>query len=265
VFTAGAYYGVQAIRAGSTQVRSVTVTDGIAGGPAWATSYSGIFASSSDDYALEALQPSQWWSGIAPSREEDPSQYYNRRSEEISTRRIYCKQLDGGNLPYSLPISIWSMQCLATEGPVAQMPFSAEVTLDGNGVTVDIDNKSPFAIRGAWIAIGDRAGPLGGVPAKSKTSLRADALSARIPYGRLSPSNSIYEGPSAPDGAIMSAIDSQGTQQRTRTIEAYLQRQAAVVYAVYEDAPCCCQVADAKKTTNHIQLVRLVVMPKKGD
>jgi hypothetical protein len=259
VFTAGAYYGVQALRAGSTQVRSVTVTDGIAGGPAWATSYSGIFASSSDDYALEGLQGNQWWSGIAPSREEDQ---FGGRGEDFSTRRIFCKQIDGGNLPYSLPISIWSMQCLVAEWPVAQMPFSAEVTVDdgvnkGNQVTVDIDNKSSSPMRNAWVDVGMYVAHLGEVPAKSKVTLRAGL------YLRLNEGYEFEKGNNWDSGAINSSLHAQGTNKRTTAMNGYLQKEAAVVCAVYDSSPCCCQVADAKNNTNHVHVVRLVVWPKR--
>jgi len=70
LFTVGAYYGVQALRAGDMELRVVSVLDGIENsGYAWSTDYCGLFAPSSDDYKLENLQPNQWWSGIAPTQE----------------------------------------------------------------------------------------------------------------------------------------------------------------------------------------------------
>ena len=263
LFTVGAYYGVQALRAGSTQVRSVTVTDGIEGGPAWSTSYSGIFASGSDEYGLEGLLPNQWWSGLAPTRDEYG---YGSRSEEFSTRKITCLQKDGANLPLPLPISIWSMQCLLTEGPVEQMPFSADVTVRGGKVIVDVVNRSAGTVRTAWLRHWDRQALLGPVPAKGTAHFEAEL------GGRGSPIETGEESSSTPgehevalgSGAAGWACGSAGTLQRTPAIEAYLKRGAAVIYAVYEDTPSPCQVAGTAHSTNHIQLVRLVVFPKKG-
>ena len=63
VFTVGAYYGVQALRAGDMQLRTVSVVDGIQDrGSAWTTQVCGLFAPKSADYQLDQLQSGQWWS-----------------------------------------------------------------------------------------------------------------------------------------------------------------------------------------------------------
>src|SRR5690606_18544108 len=93
VFTIGAYYGVQWLRAGSMELRAVTVLDSVADSNcAWATCYAGIFAPRSDDYELEGLTPHQWWSGVAPMQDEIWAQ-----QRESGVRQIYCRQADGGN------------------------------------------------------------------------------------------------------------------------------------------------------------------------
>jgi len=240
---------VQALRAGSTQVRAVTVTDAIEGGPAWSTTYSGIFASASDDYRLEVLPGNQWWSGLSPVSESD---YYSYRSEEISTRRIYCHQQDGNSLPYSLPISIWSMQCLLTERALDQAPFSAEVTASGDKITVDINNRSTGKIREAWVVHWGRSAWLGEGPAKGQARLEGF-----LREGEPSHVSRSY-------ALLGHACASPGSGQRTRAVDAFVKRGAAVVYAVYEDSPCCCRVAGATHSTTHTELVRLVVFPKKG-
>lgn len=261
VFTVGAYYGVQAIRAGSTQVRGVTVIDGIQGGPAWATNYSGIFASSSDDYALEDLRGDQWWSGLAPAREE----YGYRR--EVSSRQISCVQRDGGNLPWSLPISIWSMQCLLCEAPVAQMPFSADVATRGGRVaSVTLTNRTKAPIQSAWIVCNGQWASLGAVPAEGNvvfddlspgrwSAWTADELGRR---------EEELSGPPGLGGVLAGAVCAQGAVQRAPSLDAYCQADdACVVFAVYDNAPSCCQVRGPHRQGAHLQLVRLVVPMKK--
>jgi hypothetical protein len=128
LFSVGAYYGVQALRSGRMQLRVVSVLDGIEGSDyAWSTAYCGLFAPYSDAYKLKGLGERQWWSGIAPVQEHVYA--YGR---QIGSRNIYCFQHDGGSLPYSLPINIWTMQCLLNESPLQQLPISAEVQQRGD-------------------------------------------------------------------------------------------------------------------------------------
>ncbi len=132
LFTVGAYYGVQALRAGDMELRVVSVLDGIDNSEhAWSTNYCGVFAPYSDDYRLEHLEANQWWSGIAPAQ-----QSIWQQSKEIAGRRIYCFQHDGGNLPYSIPINIWDVQCLLNESSLQKMPFDAEVQSQGDQIVV---------------------------------------------------------------------------------------------------------------------------------
>ncbi len=91
IFTVGAYFGVQWLRAGAMEVRAVSVLDGIADSNcAWATSYTGLFAPRSGDYRLAGLTPNQWWSGISPMREE-----------------VWAYQRDIGHAADSLPAGRW--------------------------------------------------------------------------------------------------------------------------------------------------------------
>ncbi len=123
IFTVGAYFGVQWLRSGAMEVRAVSVLDGIADSNcAWATCYAGLFAPRSDDYRLGGLSPHQWWSGIAPTREE---MWAFQR--DTGMQQIHCVQVDGGNLPVSLPINIWTVQPLLSEWPLDRLPFAATV------------------------------------------------------------------------------------------------------------------------------------------
>jgi len=59
LFTVGAYYGVQALRAGDMELRVVSVLDGIENSDhAWSTDYCGLFAPHSDNYCLLYTSPS---------------------------------------------------------------------------------------------------------------------------------------------------------------------------------------------------------------
>jgi hypothetical protein len=169
LFTVGAYYGVEALRGGNMELTVVSVLDGIENTDhTWSTDYCGLFAPSSDDYRLEGLQPNQWWSGISPTQQS--IYQYNR---EVAGRRIYCFQHDGGNIPYSLPINIWTIQCLLNESPVQKVPFTAEVRREADEVVVSIVNESESTIINAHVFVAENRGAnLGPVPAGASTEFR---------------------------------------------------------------------------------------------
>jgi len=255
LFTVGAYYGVRALRAGQMQLRAVSVLDGVQGGPAWVTTYSGLFAPESREYHLEGLQADQWWSGIAPAQD-----YMYRFDRGMAGKNIYCFQGDGGNLPTALPINIWSMQCLLTESPAANAPISAVVATDGDEVTLTVTNLSDAAIsRGSVRFDGDRGMVFGPVAAGETRQLRGPLT--RV--GRWSRPRDMRYGGSFRHRRSH-AYFAQGSVERTFVIEEYLRRGAAVVCAEYDRAPPPFGVADYASDTNHVQLVRLVVFPKKG-
>jgi len=240
LFTVGAYYGVQAIRGGDLELRVVSVLDGIEDSDhIWSTDYCGLFAPKSDDYRLKGLQKNQWWSGIAPT--QDSIWASNR---ETAGRNIYCYQHDGGNLPYSLPINIWSVQCLLNESRLERLPFSAEVQRQADEVTVNVTNESESAILKGHVLFGDKNGiSFGPVPARA-----AKKFTNRV--------TTIYGNFTSKE-----AFSAQGCSQRTQAIDAYLARGAAVVCAEYEEAPVSFEVEGRSLKPNHIQLARLVVFP----
>ena len=123
IFTVGAYFGVQWFRSGawrSGPSRSSTVWRTA---PArWATCYTSVFAPRSGDYRLSGLVPNQWWSGISPMRQELWS--YQR---DAALQQVHCLQVDGGNLPVSLPVNMWTVQPLISEWSLDKMPFAATV------------------------------------------------------------------------------------------------------------------------------------------
>lgn len=262
LFTVGAYYGVQAIRGGDMELRVVSVIDAIEDDDrAWSTDYCGLFAPYSDDYRLSGLQPNQWWSGIAPTQQS--IWQYNR---EVAGRSIYCFQHDGGNIPYSLPINIWTIQCLLNESPAEKVPFSAQVRYEGEEAVVNIANESESPILNAYVFMeNDRGVNLGPVPAGATREFRKKSRPMRIwdnyDQGR-------YQNyPQRRSGPVMSfktndAFFAQGCLQRTQAMSDYLSRGAAVVCAEYDQAPVSFDVEKHSCKQTHVLVARLVVFPE---
>ena len=259
LFTVGAYYGVQALRGGSMQMRTVSVTDGISDNECnWSTAYTGMYAPSSSDYALDGLGQAQWFSGITPTQSNLYG--YNRQK---ATRNIYCSQHDGANLPVSLPINIWTMQCLLTESPVDTMPLKAEVSRDGNEVWVSIENLSDDPIASGHVLFGGNLSLDFTTVASGETkefsgrlkSRRDDMYETMKEYQRNSRNsrNQRY--------ANHKAYIAQGSLRRTIAMHDYLSHGAAVVHAEYKDTPTPFVVKNRTCDYSHIQLVRLVVFP----
>lgn len=263
IFTVGAYYGVQALRAGDMELRVVSVMDGIKNSNhAWSTNYCGLFAPYSDNYQLENLQENQWWSGIAPTQEAIWQQ-----STKVGGRRIYCFQHDGGNLPYSIPVNIWDVQCLLNESTMQELPFDAEVQIQDDEVVIDIVNKSESPILRGRVLMSDNRGiTFDSVPAGQSRQFSShshrmgiwDGYSAErygeYYYRRGRRSNITFKKEDA--------FFAQGCLQRTQTMSAYLTGGAAIVSVEYDQAPISFGLKDRSYKRNHIQLARLVVFPK---
>jgi hypothetical protein len=263
LFTVGAYYGVQAIRGGDLELRVVSVVDGIEDDDhAWSTNYCGMFAPYSSDYRLSGLQPNQWWSGIAPS--QNTFSQYNR---EMAGRRIYCYQHDGGNVPYSLPINIWTVQCLLNESPVEKVPFSAEVIQDGDQIEVTITNDSDTPIKNAYVYLGnDRGVNLGPVQAGQSQRFKKTTVRKRLwsSYDQGRYRQDIYSRRHQPIGNFRNddAFFAQGCLQRTRAMSDYLDRGAVLVCAEYDQAPVSFTIEKHSCKPNHVKMARLIVFPK---
>ncbi|MBN2588522.1 MAG: hypothetical protein JXA96_01565 [Sedimentisphaerales bacterium] len=259
-FTIGAYYGVQYLRGGKTQLRVVSVIDGIKDEKTvWATQYSGLFASRSDSYELENLQPNQWWSGIAPTQD----QLYSY-SNEIGSRRIYCTQEDGGNLPETLPVNIWDIQCMLTESSIEKMPFSADVLIEGNEIIVTIKNESDAAIIGGYVMVDNRNGiNFSGVPANSIQEFRRNVQPIRLWENDINTFTHVsqYSGQSTGKFKNEAAFFAQGSLQRTQAMNNYLNNGAAIVCVTYDNAPVSFKIKKHSVSEEHIQMARLVVFP----
>jgi hypothetical protein len=274
VFSVVAYYGVRALRAGSTQIRTVSVIDGVEGSPqAWGSCYSGIFASESDEYRLSGLGGGQWWSTLSPSY--GPYDY-NSNPLWQAGQRIACVQQDGANLPTVLPINIWSMQCLMTESAAPGVPIAARVQRDGDTLLATVTNLSDVAIKGGSIRTqGDRAVTFEAIPARGSLEVRGRL--ATLPpwhvnnheyfgYGvRYGPDGSFQKE----DGLTADAVYlARGSNRRTQAILDRLRDGAAVVCvefdAIPKDAPKVFGLADRSFAAVHRQYARLVVLPVKG-
>ncbi len=261
LFTVGAYYGVQALRGGKMQLRVISVLDGIENtGRFWSTSYSGLFAPYSADYQFDGLEASQWWSGLAPTEE---SIYAGNL--EAGSRQIYCYQHDGGNLPYSVPVNIWTMQFLLKESVGEQLPFQATVVREGGGIAVRIVNDCDVAIRQGYVLLGDnQAMEFDVVPPRATKQFRG-----RPVHDDRWERWSVFQDPQRWSRDFSrgrfekeKAFFARGCLQRTRAMKAYLAYDAAVVCAEYDNAPVFSTVKGRSCKYDHIQLVRLVVFPE---
>ncbi len=273
IFTVGAYFGVQWLRGGAMEVRAVTVLDGIADSNcAWATSYAGLFASRSGDYQLAGLRSNQWWSGISPTQQELWS--YQR---DTGMQQIHCVQADGGNLPVSLPVSMWTVQPLLSEWALDRMPFTASVEHRGRDVVVEIRNTSDSAIQRGYVLFQDTCADLGPVPAHATqwfevrtrpfrswqpTGVRPTSA-VRRPSSGMMPAGDTPRYPDSLGETTNDVVLAQGCLSRTLAMHTYLDVGAALVCVAFENAPPPVEVKDRTYKVNHIQIARQLVPPKK--
>jgi hypothetical protein len=274
-FSVAAYFGVRALRAGPPKVRAVSVVDAVEGHEgAWSCRYTGIYAPESDDYALTGLQPRQWWAPLSPY--EGP---FMRGGSRRGTRLVTCVQGDGGSLPTSLPISIWSMQCLMAEGRMKRSPIAAEVEVAGDGAQATVTNlASTPAARGYILFGGGRYIPFGAIAAGGQLEVRGQMVRGRKWAQDVSESPRAWFLGIPRQGRFTSesAFFATGVLGRTDAIAALLAKGAAVVCVQYDDAPTDCRLADRRvrspadppprrdQVVSHQQVARLVVMPRKG-
>jgi len=193
---------------------------------------------------------------------------YGYRRGRSATRELTCLQRDGGNIPVSLPINIWSMQCLIAESRAEKMPFAAKIRRDGVGLSIELTNHSDRALREGCVRMAGntvwRFGEVG--PGQTRTfELRrrggAD-WNACVP-------NRNYQRYVGDSPAVRFSGDqayfARGSAGRTRSIESHLARGAAVVCARYDDnVPAGFTLRRERGTYNHVHMARLLVFPGKG-
>lgn len=261
LFTICAYFGVQALRGGQLELRVVSVLDGIEKSDhTWSTYYCGLFAPKSDDYQFKDLQKNQWWSGIAPT-----GRSVGMQGQEGIGKSIYCLQHDGGNLPYSLPVNIWDVQCLLNESSLGQMPFSAKVERRGDEVVIEIVNESKSRIVDGFILVDNKHGARFGSVRAGATKQYNKRIQRMSGWGAYSSdyyhNNPRVQRPTVPFKKN-SIFFAQGCLQRTQALDAYLQHGAAVVCVEYDQPSVSFGLEGRSSNLNHVQLARLVVFPK---
>ncbi len=266
LFSAGAYYGVAAMRSGPAQVRAVTVTDIVQDGPGgWSCCYSGLFAPASDAYRLDGLGPRQWWSAVSPLASD---YLYAYQQEGGFRRQFVCVQEDGGNLPVDVPVSIWSMQCMMTEGPAEGAPLRAEVEVEGDRARARIENRSDRPILRGCVYLGKGRGlAVGRVGAGDKHDVEGTPVGIGLADG--APGPWVYDLPLGEEphaGGVLAnwltVYLAGGIYPRTRAIEAYLARGDAVVCVEYDGAPPPYRLAGRRAEAVNRWLVRVVVTPR---
>jgi hypothetical protein len=258
VFSVGAYYGVEYLRAGELQARLISVVDAVDGANSvWATRYMGIFAPHSDDYSLAGVDREQWWAGIAPELDRGIYRY----DETSTSRTIYCQQhIDGGSVPVSVPINIWSMQSLICESRLAKAPFTATAKqMPGGQWTITVTNHGPAPIARCDARVGTgQAVMCGAVPPGKTVAFTGRARNWHQRFGRDAES----ESPGFRVGILSAAALAQGSSQRSEAIESYLNDGAVVVCAEYDDAPVPFDIEGKNCRFQHTMLARLVVFPE---
>lgn len=267
-FTIGAYYGVQALRGGNLQLRTVSVVDGIAvrgpGGvspgarPAlgWATTYSGLFVPRSDQYALEDLAANQWWSGISPVN----AQIY-QYGQRLGNREIFCLQRDGGNLPLPLPVSIWTMQYMMTEQILQEMPVAVTARVTGDQLRLEIANHSASAVsQTVAIMAGHRPLLFGTVASGATAEFTQKVDPRRISVRPDSAPLGIGLAEDCPTD-LQTLFEAAGLSQRTAGIRSHLARGAVVVCMQMDQPAPGVRIKDRECQYRTVQWIRMLVWP----
>ena len=188
-------------------------------------------------------------------------------------RQIHCVQADGGNLPVSVPINIWTVQSLLTEWTLDELPFSARVERRDGELIVEIDNRSESAISRGYVLLQDICADLGRVPPQSRERLEVrtrpfypwqsqrsfpgPGSGGRPPSESSNASLPRYPGSLGLAGD--SALFAQGCLRRTLAMHEYLRFGAALVCVAYENPPAPFTLRDRSYAVNHILLARQLV------
>ncbi|KKL25927.1 hypothetical protein LCGC14_2400410, partial [marine sediment metagenome] len=177
---------------------------------------------------------------------------------------VTCFQGDGGSIPVRLPINIWSMQCLITEEPVSGVPLRARITRDGPDMTVEVENTADLAVTDGYVRFSNnRVMKLGPVPAKSTRRFTRKPKKTKKPWDVKRWDDCVRDS-ARPIFTGDQAYFAWGTLGRTRSIEDYLERGAAVVCLRYVDSDAGFGLKKRQAAVNHIQMARLVVFPEEG-
>ncbi len=259
VFTVGAYYGVQVLRSGELQYRSVTVTDSITTQDStWSSTHAGLFAPKSDKYQLDGINNKQWWSAISPEQRE----IYSYRGGQGATRNVYCTQYDGANIPYALPVNIWTMQCLLCEEPVESFPIRATVTRQQNQIIAEVSNLSDTRLEKGYIVFSDnRVFEFDALEPITTKTFKGGLKKKQVWH---IDSDKNYRETIKFNNPILNTEESyiaKGSLDRTKALIAMIERGAAVVCAEMNTKEPTIQIKDKECGYVNRKLYRLVVFP----
>lgn len=262
LFTVAAYYGVQALRSGQLQYRSVTVVDSTdTDYTTWSATHAGIFAPRSDKYQLEGLTDTQWWSAVSPEQREIYS--YNRQN---ATRNIYCMQYDGSNIPYALPVNIWTMQCLLCEQPQEMFPLRASVKRSGNQIQVKLSNLSDQVFEKGYVLINNnRLLEFGRVEPVATMDVEGLAKTAMVWETGSDQNNYDYSETLKYTDPVLNSEEAyiaKGSLNRTKSLRAMIERGAAVVCVEVNTVEPTIRIKDKECEYTNRKLYRLVVFPE---
>ena len=263
--TSGAYYGVQYIRAGDTELRRVSIIDHIDNtDETWMTAFTGIYASRNGNYPLEGIEAGGWWSGAAPA-----TGYYSGGGVRFA---IHCAQ-QGGNLPVKLPINIWQMRMLLEEGRCKQFPISSDIRAEGKHVSGKIINQGVAAIAEGIVQLGGQSLPFGRIESGASVELdglvKSSAKQWKIPKIDFSRNEHGYFNQQVhqTNESLLPAraLWSSPSAARTEGVQSWLDDGEVVIYAKIEDnAPTAVGIKDRNFPVTHTAFYRLVVPQGEG-
>ncbi len=293
-FSAFAFWGIQALRAGDAQARAVTVLDMVEGRPeAWSATTMGIYAPYSDDWRpVDARRP-QWWSSLSP---RESGSLYVYGGGGIIARRFACKQEDGRTVPTYLPVNIWCMQSMLLEERVQAAPpiVVDDLSIDGTRCTLTVRNVGDRPIAWATLRVRDSPGNtdvgcrlgafapgeqraiqtvLHGVGNDAELEGTTQGRIAGIPSDNFSPvgNDAELEGTTRDQGgrdaygpgvSAFGAFTCSGSLARTHAFDRLLKEGWALVSLRIEDPPLPFTLEDKEYATRHVQFVRLAVRPE---
>jgi hypothetical protein len=265
-FSALAFLGVRALKAGGTQMRVAGVVDAVQGeAGAWASRYGGVYASSAGVFQFTGLDETQWWSPLAPGA----GRYSYRAVQSGGSRHIQCLQQDGGCVPVSVPIAIWSMQCMLQEGRhAAAPPLRVRMGPQRDRAHAVIENLADTPVAEGYVVIAPGlVARFGAIPARGRLDLdeagvhwpgwkasveEIDDVPMRYPFGRTARAL-------VPDNLFLSTAVARRTEAMRRLVE----DGAAVVCARYDDPPATFGLEDRFYDSSRVEWVRLVVYREK--
>ena len=196
---------------------------------------------------------------------------------DAGLQQIHCRQADGGNLPVSLPVNMWTVQPLLSEGAIGRLPFSATVERGRGQATITVANTSDSPIQRGYLLFDDACADLGPVPPHAQRQFEVQVRPFQawqrsggrpVSSGRGQPPVIVADAqtPRYPDALghpAQNAFLAQGCLSRSLAMHACLDAGAALVCVIYENAPIPIDVQDRTYAVNHIQLARQLVLPKR--